>query len=146
MTARRVDQDLAKTAAGILRRAEELTAAEQKALRTRYRQMRVMLHTAGLAATYAFAASKAGSSQPLDRAYSEAAGGIRKRLVSLELLKAGPAELGDRQVLSQLGDMDGVAYARASAEAASLVGWLSRLADACYLAGDQQAGGEAERS
>ena len=143
MSIRRIDQDMAATAAGLLRPADELTASDQKALRTRYRQLRVILHTAGLAATYAFVASKAVGSQPIDRAYEQAASGIRQRLVSLGLLTTGPARLDARAVLCQLGSMNGVDYARASADAASLIGWLSRLADACYLADEAQADGQA---
>ena len=38
---------------------------------------------------------------------------------------------------AQLGGMDPVQYARASAEAAAFVGWLSRLADATWQDRDQ---------
>ena len=130
---------MAAAAAGMLRPAAELTAADQKALRTRYRQLRIMLHSAGLAATYAFVASKSGSGGALERAYAEAARGIRGRLATLHLLTGDPATLDAREVLRQLGaEMDGMKYARASAEVASLVGWLSRLADACYASGQYE--------
>jgi CRISPR/Cas system CMR-associated protein Cmr5 small subunit len=141
MSVRRVDQDMAAAAAGLLLPAGELTSAERKALRTRYRQLRVMLHTAGLAATYAFVASKAGGGGALERAYEEAAAGIRRRLISEHLLDGGAASADARKVLRQLGEMGGMRYARASAEAASLMGWLSRLADACYHEDEQDAGG-----
>jgi CRISPR/Cas system CMR-associated protein Cmr5 small subunit len=142
MSVRRVDQNMAAAAAGILPPAAELTGADQKALRTRYRQLRVMLHTAGLAATYAFVASKAGDHGALDLAYKQAAKGIREQLASRHLLTSGPAGTDAREVLRQLGEMDGMRYARASAEVASLMGWLSRLADACYQDDGQHAGGE----
>ena len=54
MTVHRVDQGMAVAA------ARSLPDNVDKELRTRYRQLRVMLHTAGLAATYAYIASKAG--------------------------------------------------------------------------------------
>ncbi len=142
MSATRIDQGMAAAAAGLLRPPGELSGAERKALRTRYRQLRVMLHTAGLAATYAFVASKAGGSGALDRAYAEAAKGIRVRLTSLGLLTGVAAPMDAREVLRQLGDLDGMRYARASAEATSLVGWLSRLADACYHEDGPQTGSD----
>jgi hypothetical protein len=92
-----------------------------------------MLHTAGLAATYAFIASKAGQEAgPLAGAYAEAGRGIRQRLTAQNLLTGDPARLDAQKVLGQLGDMPGTSYARASTEVAALVSWLSRLADACY--------------
>jgi hypothetical protein len=125
VSARRIDQDMAATAAGALPRPVT------PELRTRYRQLRVMLHTAGLAATYAFVVAKAaGEAGQLARAYAEAERGIRDRLAAVQLLTGDPARLGPRQVLEQLGRMEGSDYARASAEAAALTGWLSRLADA----------------
>jgi CRISPR/Cas system CMR-associated protein Cmr5 small subunit len=135
MSARRVDQEMAAAAAGLLVPAADLTSIEQKALRTRYRQLRVMLHGAGLAATYAFVAAKAGSGSALERAYAEAAEGIRGRLDHLGLLAGDPARLDAKEILSQLGEMDGMKYTRASTEVTALVGWLSRLADACYEGG-----------
>jgi CRISPR/Cas system CMR-associated protein Cmr5 small subunit len=130
----------------MLRPPAELTSADRKALRTRYRQLRIMLHTAGLAATYAFVASKAGGSGTLERAYAEAARGIRQRLA--DVLAGSAAQMDAREVLRQLGEMDSTKYARASAEATSLVGWLSRLADACYQEDAPQAddGGDHERA
>jgi hypothetical protein len=127
VTARRIDQDMAAAAAGMLPRPVT------QELRTRYRQLRVILHNAGLAATYAFIAAKAGQETgPLARAYDEAGRGIRKRLVVQHLLEGDPAGLDAQKVLAQLGAMPGPAYARASTEAAALMSWLSRLADACY--------------
>src|ERR1035441_1031032 len=45
--------------------AEALPPEVGSELRTRYRQLRVMLHAAGLAATYAFIVSKAKDTDPL---------------------------------------------------------------------------------
>jgi CRISPR/Cas system CMR-associated protein Cmr5 small subunit len=125
VSVRRIDQDMAAAAAGALPRPVT------PELRTRYRQLRVMLHTAGLAATYAFVAAKAsGETGQLAQAYDQAGRGIRDRLAAVQLLAGDPARLEPRQVLEQLGSMEGSDYARASAEAAALTGWLSRLADA----------------
>jgi CRISPR/Cas system CMR-associated protein Cmr5 small subunit len=136
VSVRRIDQDMAAAAAGALPR--HVTPD----LRTRYRQLRVMLQTAGLAATYAFVAAKAaGETGSLARAYAEAERGIRDRLAAVQLLTGDPARLGPRQVLEQLGGMEGSDYARASAEAAALTGWLSRLADA-LVQNDRRPGAE----
>jgi CRISPR type III-B/RAMP module-associated protein Cmr5 len=142
MTVIRVDQGMAAAAAAAL------PDKVDKELRTRYRQLRVMLHTAGLAATYAFIASKAkdpddsaGSADQakLAAAYREAAEGIVSRLAGQSLLAADPEQMSARHVLEELGRMDPVQYARASAEASAFVGWLSRLADAV----DQEGGADA---
>jgi CRISPR type III-B/RAMP module-associated protein Cmr5 len=124
--ARRVDQDMAAIAAVLL---EDQVSRE---LRTRYRQLRVMFHTAGLAATYAFIAAKAGENDNLARAYRKVGEGIGKRLADMDLLPDSARNLDIRAILAELGDMDAVTYARASAEATALAGWLSRLADALY--------------
>ncbi|HLI39925.1 MAG TPA: type III-B CRISPR module-associated protein Cmr5 [Streptosporangiaceae bacterium] len=140
MTVRRIDQGMAAAAA----RALPQDLVVDKELRTRYRQLRVMLHTAGLAATYAFIASKAGDtdggpdgSGRLAGAYRQAGDAIRGRLSDMELFPGGARPAGVRDVMAELGKMDPVQYARASAEAAALVGWLSRLADAAF----QETGG-----
>jgi CRISPR-associated protein (Cas_Cmr5) len=136
VSARRIDQDMAAAAAGAIPRPVT------RELRTRYRQLRVMLHTAGLAATYAFVAAKAaGESPELARAYADAERGIRDRLAAVHLLTGDPAGLGPRQVLEQLGRMEGSDYARASAEVTALTGWLSRLADA-LVQDDRRQGAE----
>lgn len=138
MTVLRIDQGMAAAAAGAL---PEVVDRE---LRTRYRQLRVMLHTAGLAATYAFIASKAkdpdDSAGPAEQtklaaAYQNAAKGI----VSQLSFAADPERMSARDVMRELGNMDPVRYARASAEAAAFLGWLSRLADAVYQEGDADA-------
>jgi CRISPR/Cas system CMR-associated protein Cmr5 small subunit len=89
-----------------------------------------MLHSAGLAATLAFIASKAGESGELAGAYQRAGEGIRDRLAELGLLTGNASQMSTRDVLSELGRMTSVQYARASAEASAFAGWLSRLADA----------------
>lgn len=134
MSVRRVDQNMAAAAAGMLPRPVT------PELRTRYRQLRVMLHTAGLAATYAFIVARAGSvsgSSGLAPAYAQVAQGIRDRLT---LPSVDVRSLDPQQVLRHLGEMPSADYARASAEAAALLGWLSRLADACAPQDQQQTG------
>jgi CRISPR/Cas system CMR-associated protein Cmr5 small subunit len=139
VTVHRIDQGMAAAAAKVLGADGGQEVQVTRELRTRYRQLRVMLHTAGLAATYAFIASKAGDAdavggeKELARAYRKVGEAIRERLYALRLFP------GDREpedvlaVMAALGDMDPVAYARASAETAAFVGWLSRLADAAWL-------------
>lgn len=129
MSARRVDQGMAAVAAGLL------PAEVKSELRTRYRQLRVMLHSAGLAASYAFIAAKArGERGELAESYADVAGALRVLLADRGLLTGDPAALSPSDVLQQLGGLDVARYARASREAAALVGWLSRLADASYQA------------
>lgn len=130
MSARRIDQGMAAAA------ARHLPAQVSPELRTRYRQLRAMLHSAGLAATYAFVAAKTRSEGgPLGRAYQQVALGMRERLEHLGLLGGKAAkDVEHRQVLELLGGMPAPDYARASAEAAALATWLSRLADASYQA------------
>jgi CRISPR type III-B/RAMP module-associated protein Cmr5 len=138
VTALRIDQGMAAAA------ADALPDDVDRELRTRYRQLRVMLHTAGLAATYAFIAAKAkdtdgtGQGRPdkLAAAYQTAGEAIRKRLSERAMFPGGSQPRTAREVLAALGNMSQVEYARASAEAAALVGWLSRLADAVFVPGD----------
>jgi CRISPR-associated protein Cmr5 len=135
MTVLRIDQGMAVAAARALPENFEV----DKELRTRYRQLRAMLRSAGLAATYAYIVSKAKTgpdADKLDRAYAAAERAIRERIF------AGSALPGNaREVLAKLGEMNAVDYARASAEASAFVGWLSRLADASW----QEAGGNGAR-
>ncbi len=142
MTVHRVDQGMAVAA------ARSLPDNVDKELRTRYRQLRVMLHTAGLAATYAYIASKAGdgvdettpdSADKLARAYRDAATGIRARLADLGVFSRDVRAMGVREFMTELGGMDSVRYAMASAEASAFVGWLSRLADAAWQDRDERA-------
>jgi len=137
VTALRIDQGMAAVA------AEALPGDVDPELRTRYRQLRVMLHTAGLAATYAFIASKAkdtdgqGQRDKLATAYHTAGEAIRKRLLARNMFPGRSQPRDAREVLAALGAMSQVEYARASAEAAALVGWLGRLADAVYVPEDR---------
>lgn len=112
-------------------------------LRTRYRHLRVMLHAAGLTATYAYMAAKAGpgdgASSGLAGAYRGAAKELRVRLAEMGLLPGDAAQMSVRDVMRELGAMDPVRYARASAEAAAFAGWLSRLADAAWQEGKRGA-------
>jgi CRISPR/Cas system CMR-associated protein Cmr5 small subunit len=126
MPVRRIDQGMAVAAANAL--PQQVTGD----LRTRYRQLRVLLHSAGLAASYAFIASKAGDPDApgLPGAYGKVTYALKKQLVDLRLLTGQADDLGTPEVMRQLGGMDPVTYARASAEAAALVSWLSRLASA----------------
>jgi CubicO group peptidase (beta-lactamase class C family) len=120
---RRVDQDLAKAAADMLPRP--VTAAQ----RTRYRTLRVMCHSSGLAATYAYVASKSRGEKDPAPAYRMACDGIGDRLAWLGLLIGLDAH-DPRQVLQRLGEMDTVEYLAASDQVTALLGWLARLADA----------------
>ena len=142
MTVHRVDQGMAAAAARLL------PDKVDKELRTRYRQLRVMLHTAGLAATYAFIASKAGDTDDaatpagqdsLARAYRDTAAGIRAQLADLGVFSSDVRQMGVLEFMTELGGMDSVRYARASAEASAFVGWLSRLADATWQERDERA-------
>lgn len=124
MSVRRVDQGMAVAAARVV--PQEVG----RELRTRYRQLRVMLHTAGLAATYAFITSKArdADEDALAGAYQEVAVAIRDRLAGLGVLDRGTTS--PRDVLARLGELSSPDYARASAEVSAFAGWLSRLGDA----------------
>lgn len=126
MPVTRIDQGMASAA------VTALPTAVDKELRTRYKQLRIMLHSAGLAATYAFIAAKAGNEGALETAYRDAALELRKRLVTQGLLTGNARTMTVRDVMRQFGDMAPADYARASAEAAEFASWLSRLADAAY--------------
>jgi CRISPR/Cas system CMR-associated protein Cmr5 small subunit len=128
MPVQRVDQGMAQAAEAILRGARVT-----KKLRTRYRQLRPMLNQSGLAATYAFVASKAQGNDQLATAYQGVAAAIRGRLHSQGLLTGDPAHTTHSDVFTALGNADPTDYARASADAAALAGWLSRLADALVV-------------
>jgi CRISPR/Cas system CMR-associated protein Cmr5 small subunit len=122
MTARRIDQGMAVAA------ARALPDAFDPELRSRYRQLRIMLHTAGLAATYAFIVSRGAGQDKLAKAYQAAGTGITNQLKASGLLETDGAS--PREILERIGKLKPVEYARASAEAAAFTGWLSRLADA----------------
>ena len=120
MSARRVDQGMAAAAVGIL------PAEVTKEVRTRYRQLPVMVRAAGLAATYAFLVAKSDDKE-LGRAYRSVADGIRAHLDRRSLLTGVSDNL---KVVGALATLDAADYARASREIEALAGWLSRLADA----------------
>lgn len=132
---RRIDQEMAATAAGLL---PEATGDNAKELRSRFRHLPVQLHDSGLAATYAFIAarSNSASSERLTQAYRDVARQIRTHLADKGLIPdglVGAEEPGvHRAMLSALGDMDWATYARAGREVAVLFSWLRRLADAVY--------------
>jgi CRISPR/Cas system CMR-associated protein Cmr5 small subunit len=124
VSVRRVDQGMAAAAARVV------PPEVGPELRTRYRQLRAMLHTAGLAATYAFIAAKASEAEgdELGKAYRDVAAAIRDRLNGQGFLPGDATS--HRDVLAALGTLGAADYARASAEVVSFVGWLSRLGDA----------------
>ena len=129
----RVDQAMAAAAAGML--PERIS----RELRTRYRQLPVMIRTAGLAATYAFLLAKANGkdSTELSRAYRQVADGIRKHLASRKLLPDDRADLTNEKLLTWMGEANLADYTRAAAEVEALARWLSRLAEATYRLPEQ---------
>jgi len=126
----RVDQHMAGVAAAML--PERITPE----LRTRYRQLPVMLRTSGLAGAYAFLVAKSDQQTELGRAYGKVASGIRSHLTERRLLSDTSAT--NHAVLAALAGMQPQEYARAAAETELLAGWLSRLAEAKHQA-DQAA-------
>jgi hypothetical protein len=120
---------MAGAAAGLL-----LHVKIDKDLRTRYGQLRVMLHGSGLAATYAFVAAKSGTGNARENAYRKVGRGICDRLAARGLLTADPETVTPAEMLTVLSAMGATEYARASADIAALFGWLSRLADATFQA------------
>jgi CRISPR type III-B/RAMP module-associated protein Cmr5 len=124
---------MAAAAAGMLPQ----TISDQ--LRTRYRQLPVMLRTAGLAATYAFLVAKADASE-LGRAYGKVADGIRQHLASRQLLPGDTTGLRNQDVVARLADAPLRDYTRAAAEVEALAGWLSRLAEAAHRSAAQGRG------
>ncbi len=99
MSVQRIEQNLARTAADLL--PDTIT----KELRTRYRALPVMLHSSGLAATYAFIAAKANGDDRLADAYDRVARGIRERLREQSLLTQAQT-VDHRTVLRELGTVD----------------------------------------
>ncbi|MBN1173566.1 MAG: hypothetical protein JXA67_15455 [Micromonosporaceae bacterium] len=119
---RRVDQAMAEAAARML------PPTVTSRLRTRYRTLRVMCHSSGLAATYAYVASKAGGDDDLAEAYRMVRDGIGDGLVRIQVLQGQQHD--PRVVLKELGSMETVTYLSASTQITALLGWLARLADA----------------
>lgn len=124
---RRVDQAMAKKAGAML--PEKISGQ----LRTRYRQLPIMLHTAGLAATYAFILSKKDEKE-LGQAYGKVADGIRRHIGDRQLIAGKSHWATDLELLDGLGQAERTEYMRASAEISALAGWLSRLAEAHFRA------------
>lgn len=126
----RFDQHMASKAAGML------PAKVDNELRTRYRQLPVMLRTSGLAATLAYLVGKTDGSK-LGQAYHQLATGIRGHLSGRRLVpqaRTPDALKANMELLTQLGELTTAEYARAAAEVEALAGWLSRLADARFQA------------
>lgn len=127
---RRVDQGMAAAAADIL---GDGTISDE--IRTRYRQLPIMLHVAGLPATCAYVVAKRGDKEGIGQAYRSVAQGICTHLKNMGLLSDADPSL----LVGRLSKMSPDQYARASMEVSLLAGWLSRLADAAHKA--QKAGG-----
>lgn len=134
MSVRRVDLGMAAEAASVL------PGEVDSELRTRFIQIRVMLHTAGLAATYAFIASKTKDGGTLGAAYGKVERVLRERLRDLGVLAGDISALSHGEVLTAIGGLDVARYARASADAEAFAGWLARLANALYEGRDEGAG------
>jgi CRISPR/Cas system CMR-associated protein Cmr5 small subunit len=132
---RRVDQDMARRAAGML--PDPVTSQ----VRTRYRTLRSMAYSSGLAATYAYVASKSGTQSDLARAYAAVRDGLSRQLVDLDIVTESQSSQPGA-VLRALGEVDTVSYLRASAHVRALLGWSARLADA--VVGDDEDGGGAD--
>lgn len=120
------EQDLASVA------LRALPATVTRALRTRYRTLRIMCHTSGLAATYAFAASKAANTGSAEAsAYRQVHEQISARLRDTRAINQASTDI--EAVLEELTSMDAPAYLRATEDIALLLEWLARLADATVV-------------
>ncbi|RKN33833.1 type III-B CRISPR module-associated protein Cmr5 [Micromonospora musae] len=124
---RRVDQQMAAAAAAML--PEKIDAE----LRTRYRQLPVLVRVSGLAATYAYLIGKSTKTKR-GPAYQKVADGIRTHLTTRSGLVAAAQIDTNEKLLHALAELDTSVYARVSAEVQVLAGWLSRLAEARYIA------------
>ena len=131
-TLRRIDQDMARAATGIL---QEVITAD---LRTRHRPLPTMVRMSGLPATVAYLVSKSGKSggsrNPLERAYHDLATGIRERLTTGYELGWGRSAQTNEGLVARLAELPAGEYDRASAEVEALATWLSRLAEARFKA------------
>lgn len=123
-TFRRIDQAMAVIAARLL---PSVPAAEHRA---RYRQLQLMLRTAGLAATYAHLAARSSPAPGAGELHATLAGGIAWYLSEAQLIPAILEPQDHMQVLEAIAAMDVSSYAQASAEVKALVEWLARLAAA----------------
>ncbi|GAA3820724.1 type III-B CRISPR module-associated protein Cmr5 [Streptomyces chiangmaiensis] len=136
----RLDQSMAHAASSML------PDAVPDRLRTRYRQLPVMLRISGLAATYAFilSSSRPDPTKEVGFAYKLVADGIRTHISEHALLGQGKRWVSNRDLLEAFAEADRSVYARVSAEIEALAGWLSRLAEARYREGEYAAA-EAEK-
>lgn len=126
---RRTDQGAAVAAARVL--PTTITPVQRR----RYRTLRVMIRTSGLAATYAFIAAKAGPANPAaPAADTPVAAAYRTVLehVTTHLTSVGlrDSAMHPVDVIAWLGNLSTDQYARASNTVSELLTWLSRLADA----------------
>lgn len=138
MSVRRADQGAALAA------ARALPASISAAQRSRYRTLRVMCRTSGLAATYAFIAAKAGTATlgsaaedvetDIGGGGGEVAQSYRATLdqVTAHLRSVGLADNVEHpvDVVAWLGALRVDEYTRASNAVSDLLTWLSRLAEA----------------
>lgn len=122
---RRLDQSMAVEAS----RAVPDPVSDQ--VRTRLRQLPVMLQTSGLAATLAFLYAKSGDMKPLERAYRDVSQALTERVVAATGLPAGTTTSA---LVRALGEMSAVDYQIAGAHARAFAGWMSRIAEGRTLA------------
>jgi CRISPR-associated protein (Cas_Cmr5) len=92
-----------------------------------------MLRTAGLAATYAYLVAKSDDTE-LGRAYQKVADGIRRHLTERSRLVRPVGS--NRELIAKLAELPAADYVRAAAEVELLAGWLRRLGEAEYRAGN----------
>lgn len=125
---RRTDQGAALAAGRVL--PTTITPVQRR----RYRTLRVMIRTSGLAATYAFIAAKAGPATPAADTDDTVASAYRTVLdhVTTHLTTVGlrDSAMHPVDVIAWLGNLSTDQYARASNTVNELLTWLSRLADA----------------
>jgi CRISPR-associated protein Cmr5 len=95
--------------------------------------MPIMVRTAGLAASYAYFVAKSDDSE-LGRAYQMVADGVRAHLTERSRLVEPVAS--NRDLVVKLAHLSAGDYVRAATEVELLAGWLSRLGDAAFKAGE----------
>jgi CRISPR/Cas system CMR-associated protein Cmr5 small subunit len=117
---RRLDQGMAVAA------SRALPAVVDPDTLTRLRQLPVLLHTAGLAATLAFLDAKSGQGTPLEQAYQNTAAAITDRVAARLGIEPAPTP---HAMLATLGGLGAVDYQLASSEAQAFAGWLRRIAE-----------------
>ena len=126
---RRIDQGMAAAATALV------PGEVSPQLRTRYRTLRVMCHTSGLAATYAYVAAKSNGGDSTAQAYRRVRDGIGDQLSAMDVVPQSAAH-DPRELLTRLGGLDAVTYLAASAQVTTLLGWMARIADAVVLDAD----------